>query len=492
MRVLLINADSAVAQSVELLLKSEELNVHTAPSGEEGIDLAKHYDSDIILLHDNLTDISAYKVLRRIRDAKIKTPIMVISDLKGVEDKVRFLAGGTDDYLTQPFHKDELVARIHAIVRRSHGHVDTIIRTGSLAVNIGTKTVSYDGQPISVTAKEYGILELLSLRQGATLSKAMFLDHIYGGMDEPEEKIIDVYIWKLRKKIEDAGGNPKLIKTIHGRGYVLNPHDDVPTTQFNNAATQHTEIHENRSRISMPPITHDVQELGNFHYNKTTGKAYVDGEDIKLTDQQALFLGFILEKPGEDISFKHLLTRRLQSTGAEPTQTNIVRHLNDLAQKLDAAKSDLQVTISGRHCRCQSRKISQQPDVKRTPIIFADAAGRVPPISKNGGPSHLNGIAGHGNSVQYCDKTKSLQLGSRRIPLQKDAHIHTARWIVNENAGQFEDIDDNKLHKLIAYLAEHYIPGYRVTPITARNHIISIQKLVRPSVRPVERRALRA
>jgi len=221
MRVLLIEDDSATAQSIELMLNSERFNVYTTNLGEEGIDLGKLYDYDIILLDINLPDMSGYEVLRALRVAKIDTPILILSGLGNIEDKVRGLGFGADDYLTKPFHKDELVARINAIVRRSKGHAESVIRTGELSVNLDTKTVDVDGQRVHLTGKEYQMLELLSLRKGTTLTKEMFLNHLYGGMDEPELKIIDVFICKLRKKLSSATGGRTYIETVWGRGYVL-------------------------------------------------------------------------------------------------------------------------------------------------------------------------------------------------------------------------------------------------------------------------------
>ncbi|MEM6761980.1 MAG: response regulator transcription factor [Pseudomonadota bacterium] len=221
MRVLLIEDDSATAQSIELMLNSERFNVFTTNLGEEGIDLGKLYDYDIILLDINLPDMSGYEVLRTLRVSKIDTPILILSGLGNIEDKVRGLGFGADDYLTKPFHKDELVARINAIVRRSKGHAESVIRTGELSVNLDTKTVDVDGQRVHLTGKEYQMLELLSLRKGTTLTKEMFLNHLYGGMDEPELKIIDVFICKLRKKLSSATGGRNYIETVWGRGYVL-------------------------------------------------------------------------------------------------------------------------------------------------------------------------------------------------------------------------------------------------------------------------------
>ena len=188
MRVLLIEDDSATAQSIELMLKSESFNVYTTDLGEEGVDLGKLYDYDIILLDLNLPDMSGFEVLRSLRVSKVKTPILILSGLAGTEDKVRGLGFGADDYMTKPFHKDELVARIHAIVRRSKGHAQSVINTGDLTVNLDQKTVEVSGARVHLTGKEYQMLELLSLRKGTTLTKEMFLNHLYGGMDEPERR----------------------------------------------------------------------------------------------------------------------------------------------------------------------------------------------------------------------------------------------------------------------------------------------------------------
>ena len=226
MRVLVIEDDVAVASSIELMLKSENFNVYTTDLGEEGIDLGKLYDYDIILLDLNLPDMSGYEVLRGLRVAKVKTPILILSGLAGIEDKVKGLGFGADDYLTKPFHKDEMVARIHAIVRRSKGHAQSVITTGDLIVNLDTKTVEVSGARVHLTGKEYQMLELLSLRKGTTLTKEMFLNHLYGGMDEPELKIIDVFICKLRKKLAASTGGQHHIETVWGRGYVLRDPND--------------------------------------------------------------------------------------------------------------------------------------------------------------------------------------------------------------------------------------------------------------------------
>ena len=221
MRVLLIEDDSATAHSIELMLKTESFSIYTTDLGEEAVDLGKLYDYDIILLDLNLPDMSGFEVLRSLRISKVKTPTLILSGLAGIEDKVKGLGFGADDYMTKPFHKDELVARINAIVRRSKGHAQSVIQTGDLVVNLDSKTVTVDGVRVHLTGKEYQILELLSLRKGTSVTKEMFLTNLYGGRDEPEIKIIDVFICKLRKKLTNVSFGKNYIETVWGRGYVL-------------------------------------------------------------------------------------------------------------------------------------------------------------------------------------------------------------------------------------------------------------------------------
>lgn len=221
MRILLVEDDPTTSKSIEMMLAHADFNVYATALGEDAIDLAKLYDYDLILLDINLPDMSGHEVLRQLRLARVETPTLILSGEAGTDSKLKGFGSGADDYLTKPFHREELVARIQAIIRRSKGHAQSVITTGKINVNLDAKSVDIAGSPVHLTGKEYQMLELLSLRKGTTLTKEMFLNHLYGGMDEPELKIIDVFICKLRKKLAQANEGESHIETVWGRGYVL-------------------------------------------------------------------------------------------------------------------------------------------------------------------------------------------------------------------------------------------------------------------------------
>jgi two-component system, cell cycle response regulator CtrA len=221
MRLLLIEDDPTVTKSIELMLKCEDIDVQTTELGQDGLDLGSVFLYDLILLDLNLPDMSGFDVLRSLRLGKIKTPVLILSGLNGVEQKVKGLGLGADDYVTKPFQSDELIARIRAILRRSGDQVESVIRCGDLTLKLDQKRAQMGRRDLGLTTKEYQMLELLAMRQGTPITKDMFLGHLYGGMDEPDQKIIDVFICKLRKKLMQASGGKDYIETIWGRGYVL-------------------------------------------------------------------------------------------------------------------------------------------------------------------------------------------------------------------------------------------------------------------------------
>lgn len=237
MRVLVIEDDQATAKSIQLNLKSEGFICDLTSVGEDGLEIGKRYDYDLIILDIMLPDIDGYEILRRLRAIQIQTPVLILSGLSDIDDKIKGLGYGADDYLTKPFNRSELVARVKAIVRRAKGHSQSEIRVGRLTVNLSTRMVDIDGKTLHLTGREYAIIELLAIRKGATLSKEIFLNHLYGGMEEPEFKIIDVFICKLRKKLSDELGGENYIETVWGRGYVLR---DPNEPQEGNDPTSHS------------------------------------------------------------------------------------------------------------------------------------------------------------------------------------------------------------------------------------------------------------
>lgn len=230
MRVLVIEDDPSTAKMLQLALKSEDFVCDTTGVGEDGLEVARHYDYDLIILDLMLPDMDGYEILRRLRAVRVTTPVLILSGLGDIDDKIKGLGFGADDYVTKPFNKEELIARVKTIIRRAQGHSNSVIVVGDLKIDLNTKTVDAKGTVLRLTGREYAILELLALRKGATLSKEVFLNHLYGGMEEPEFKIIDVFVCKLRKKLADALDGKNYIETVWGRGYVLRePTSDDPT-----------------------------------------------------------------------------------------------------------------------------------------------------------------------------------------------------------------------------------------------------------------------
>ncbi|MDR0774310.1 MAG: response regulator transcription factor [Rickettsia sp.] len=229
MRVLLVEDNSDIASSIELTLASEGIICEVVEFGTEGIEIAKIYNYDLIILDLMLPDISGFEVLLRLRSAKVKIPILILSGITTVDQKIKGLKCGADDYITKPFNREELIARIYAIVRRSKGHSESVVRFDKVSIHLDTRIVEVDGTRVHVTNKEYAILELLVLRRGTVLNKEMFLDHLYSSVDEPDIKIIDVFVCKLRRKLADAGGGTNYIDTVWGRGYMLKEYDEQET-----------------------------------------------------------------------------------------------------------------------------------------------------------------------------------------------------------------------------------------------------------------------
>jgi len=232
LRILLIEDDPITTKSIQIALASQDMICDTAHLGNEGLEIGRIYDYDLIILDLLLPDVDGYEVLLRLRSARVKTPVLILSGLSSTDKKVQGFSLGADDYLTKPFDKDELIARIGAIVRRSKGLSESTIKFDKFTINLDSKSVEIDGKPIHLTSSEYTILHLLALRKGTIVSKEMFFNHLYGGRDEPEDiRIIDVFVCKLRKKLSDASGERNYIETVWGRGHLLRNFDNPQTDQ---------------------------------------------------------------------------------------------------------------------------------------------------------------------------------------------------------------------------------------------------------------------
>ena len=224
--ILVVDDEREIADLIGLYLENDGYEVHKFLNGADALSFVEKCEPALAVLDVMLPDMNGYEVLKNLRASKVNTPVLILSGLSEPDKKVKGLGYGADDYLTKPFDKAELLARIQAVVRRSKGHSNSIIRTGDVEVNLDTQTVTVGTKTLHLTGKEYGIMELLSLRKGSTLNKDQFLNHLYGGIDEPELKIIDVFICKLRKKLEKASGGKNYIETVWGRGYVLRDPDE--------------------------------------------------------------------------------------------------------------------------------------------------------------------------------------------------------------------------------------------------------------------------
>jgi len=239
MKLLLIEDDAVAAGAIELILSSRGFEAYATNTGAEGLFLGKQRKFDMILLDLNLPDMHGFDVLKKLRDAEINTPVLILSGLSDIDAKVCCLGAGADDYVTKPFQHEELIARIRAVARRSSDHSQLVMRIGKLAVNLTAKTADFDGALLPLTGKEYAILELLTLRKGTTLTKEMFLSHLYGGTDEPDAKIIDVFVCKLRKKLAEVSGGATYIETVWGNGYKMSVpagSDQVSDDSYGNTA----------------------------------------------------------------------------------------------------------------------------------------------------------------------------------------------------------------------------------------------------------------
>ena len=221
MRVLLIESNRWLAEQLRSDLSADDYQVHVCNLGEDGIDLARHYEYDAIIIGTPLPDVTGVIAVKRLRLTKVFAPILVLTNETDASLRVAFLDHGADDCFSRPFYKAELNARVRALIRRAHAHPYPVIQTGNLEVDTEAREARVCGTPIQLTATEYRMLELLALRKGSTIPRETMFDSLYDGEDDPEQKIIDVFICKIRKKIAAANRGESYIATAWGTGYRL-------------------------------------------------------------------------------------------------------------------------------------------------------------------------------------------------------------------------------------------------------------------------------
>ncbi|MBP6860156.1 MAG: response regulator transcription factor [Candidatus Pacebacteria bacterium] len=222
MKMLVVEPDRSTSDSIQMFLSSEGFVADFTDLGEDGIDIAKRYEYDAIVLELLLRDMSGFDVIRSLRAGKCDTPIIVLTGTSSVENKVKALRLGADDYLTKPFHKDEMVARIHAIVRRANRMTHSSVAIGNMVVDLANRYVTVDGAFVRLAGLQYSVLELLVTRINRLVKKELVMDHLYGGRaDEPDEKIVSVIVCKLKQKLEEAGFDTRAIVNVWGHGYRL-------------------------------------------------------------------------------------------------------------------------------------------------------------------------------------------------------------------------------------------------------------------------------
>jgi two-component system, cell cycle response regulator CtrA len=221
MKVLLIEDEIVTSRGIDLTLRTEDIYADIAACGEDGIDFARHFDYDAVILDLDLPDMSGFEVLRTLRRAGIDVPVMILAGSAAVDSKVKALNAGADDYMTKPFSSEELVGRLRALVRRSKGYSDSRISFGPMTLDLVAKTVEAGGNRVRLSGKEYQILELLSLRRGVAVSKETLINHIYSDGEGPDSPTIGLFMCRLRKKLAAASGGQHYIQTVRDQGYLM-------------------------------------------------------------------------------------------------------------------------------------------------------------------------------------------------------------------------------------------------------------------------------
>ncbi|MGH7255145.1 MAG: response regulator transcription factor [Nitrospirales bacterium] len=220
MRVLVIEDEVKVGSFIRRALEEESYAVDHCTDGTKGLDLALNGTYDLVILDLMLPGVSGLDLLRQIRKERIQTPVLILTARSQVDQKVKGLDAGADDYLTKPFAIEELLARVRALVRRGAGDASGLLQVDDLVLDPATREVTRGGQRIELTTKEHALLEYLMRNAGRVLTRPMIAEHVWNLDFDTFTNVIDVYVNYLRNKI-DRGRERKLIHTVRGSGYVL-------------------------------------------------------------------------------------------------------------------------------------------------------------------------------------------------------------------------------------------------------------------------------
>jgi two-component system response regulator PhoP len=224
MRILIIEDEATLRHQLEITLKEKEYVVDTAAHGEEGLYFGKEYPIDLAIVDLGLPQLSGLEVIKQLRAAGKSFPILILTARAQWQDKVAGLEAGADDYLVKPFHMEELLARVAALVRRAGGWAQPVFTAGPIQLDTRTQAVTVNNQPIELTAYEYKVLEYLMLHPGEVVSKTTLTEHLYEQDFDKDSNVIEVFVGRLRKKL-DPNNEFGPIETLRGRGYRITVND---------------------------------------------------------------------------------------------------------------------------------------------------------------------------------------------------------------------------------------------------------------------------
>jgi DNA-binding response OmpR family regulator len=220
MRILIVEDEKSLADILKKGLEEEGYAVDVSYNGEEGLFMAENEPSDLIILDIMLPVIDGMTILKRIRKAGTKTPVLMLTAKDTIMDKVSGLDSGADDYLTKPFSFEELLARMRALLRRHTEAKTSVLMIENLTIDTATHEIKREGKDILLSAKEYALLEYMAINRNKVLSRTALTEHLYNQDFDLDSNVIDVFINRIRKKI-DRGYDIKLIHTVRGSGYML-------------------------------------------------------------------------------------------------------------------------------------------------------------------------------------------------------------------------------------------------------------------------------